>query len=330
MNGFDKKTWNTFVASQEVAPFLQSYEWGEFQQSLGRSVHAFGASGAHRLSAAGLMISHPLPGGQHYGYMPRAPLGDQTSIYEQVYEYAKLHGMMFVKHEPIASVLPENIQTWRMVKSHSLQPQDTLILNLQHDEVSLLKEMHTKTRYNIKVAQKNGVVVREISGNNAALEPFIWLLAETSVRNNFRTHESNYYEKLTSHFSGKDSNPHTPSIRTYLAEYGGRCIAGIMVMLFGDTATYLHGASSSRDREVMAPFLLQWHALREAKRNGYRHYDFWGIASTDDPRHPWAGITRFKKGFGGTVRHYHGAYDMVVRSVLYRGYRLARTLKGLL
>jgi lipid II:glycine glycyltransferase (peptidoglycan interpeptide bridge formation enzyme) len=104
-------------------------------------------------------------------------------------------------------------------------------------------------------------------------------------------------------------------------------IAANIVSHFGKRVTYVHGASGNRGRNLMAPFLLQWSAILEAKRVGATEYDFWGIADSEDPTHPWAGITRFKRGFGGSMVQYIGAYDIIYKPTWYKIYRAYKTLR---
>ena len=122
-----------------------------------------------------------------------------------------------------------------------------------------------------------------------------------------------------------------------LAEYAGEVLAAHIVISFGETATYVHGASSSKSREVMAPHLLQWKTIKRAQEKGFKKYDFFGVAPHSakasrgtDASHPWAGITRFKLGFGGRREDYIGAYDLVLHDGMYHIFNAARRLRHLL
>ena len=109
-----------------------------------------------------------------------------------------------------------------------------------------------------------------------------------------------------------------------MAKHDSEYVAANIMCFFGDTANYLHGASSNKHRDVMAPHLLQWKAVCDAKKDGFKYYDFWGIAPNDDPKHGWAGVTRFKKGFGGEQVNYPGTFDMVVSKKWYLIYKVFR------
>ena len=140
---------------------------------------------------------------------------------------------------------------------------------------------------------------------------FYQLSEETAKRNKIKIYEKDYYEKLVEYFGQGDKEI---KLKMYLAEKDGSPLAAIMVIYFGDGATYLHGASSSEGRELMPNYLLQWRAILDAKKDGYKWYDLWGVS---DNNGAWAGITRFKKGFGGEDFRYMGAWDYVLNRKWY-------------
>jgi lipid II:glycine glycyltransferase (peptidoglycan interpeptide bridge formation enzyme) len=157
------------------------------------------------------------------------------------------------------------------------------------------------------------------------LNTFLTLNKETAVRDRFAPHDDVYYKKQI------ETTRNTEMMYVYVAEamIDGvlQPIAANIVSHFGKRVTYVHGASGNRGRNLMAPFLLQWSAILEAKRVGATEYDFWGIADSEDPTHPWAGITRFKRGFGGSMVQYIGAYDIIYKPTWYKIYRAYKTLR---
>lgn len=184
--------------------------------------------------------------------------------------------------------------------------------------------MHQKTRYNIRLAQKKGVIIKEGSANPdesaADLKEFWRLLQATGERDNFRLHPFSHYEKLLK------INSTTPGfIKLFLASYEGKNIAGGIFSFYGDKATYLHGASDNQYRNLMAPYLLQFSLMQKAQKEGYRYYDFYGI---DEKK--WPGVTRFKLGYGGRVFEYLGTSDFILRPFFYRFYELARKIRRLI
>jgi lipid II:glycine glycyltransferase (peptidoglycan interpeptide bridge formation enzyme) len=217
----------------------------------------------------------------------------------------------------------------RYVKTANVQPSQTLILDLKKEPEKLLAAMHEKTRYNIRLAEKKGVRVYAASGKEDSFEIFWDLLQETTERDAFRSHDKTYYRTMLETLAGDPAaNGKTrPVAKLAFAEHDGRVLAANLMIYFGKTVTYLHGASSRVQREVMAPYLLHWQLIREARSWGYDAYDFWGVAPENEPDHPWAGITRFKRGFGGTYVEYPGAFDLPISRFWYTLYTLARRLR---
>lgn len=182
-----------------------------------------------------------------------------------------------------------------------VQPPDTVILDLSDDE-TLLAKMHKKTRYNIRLAEKKGVAVEK--AGVGALTEWYALYRETAARDKISIHSEQYYRDLFGH---------APDLSLWLARYEGRLLAGNIVLIHGKQSVYLYGASSNEHRNLMAPYALQWAALRDARDKGAAAYDLFGIPPTDDPAHPMHGLYRFKTGFGGARVHRHGTWDFVLR-----------------
>ena len=266
----------------------------------------------------------------------------------------------------------------------AVQPATTLIIDLSKNEDELLSQMKQKTRYNIKVAQRHGVAVRQMTNYQLPItNAFLDLLEETAKRDEFRIHSREYYKKLLTltptlsqqeressddsprPSDEKDSNasprPHGErdgacpaldagvrgfTIELFCAFHDGKLLAGESIAFFSQWAYYLHGASSSEHRELMAPHLLHWEIMREAKRRGCTKYDLWGVVGNGPrlrsgknalqttnyklPDHSWSGITKFKTGFAPDVplTYYPGTFDVVLRPWEYKLYRLAQRLLG--
>ncbi|MFC1700800.1 lipid II:glycine glycyltransferase FemX [Patescibacteria group bacterium] len=262
--------------------FLQSRGWGEFQKSLGRKT--WWIDGA-------LVIEYDLPFGMSYLYCPH------SDIVPDVKEIIGKH--IFLKVEPL-SVIPRDL----IKSSKEWQPSKTIILDL---EGVSLEKMHSKTRYNIRLAEKKGVVVKE----RKDIDIFLNLLKKTAERDKFHLHEDNYYQKMME----------VLDVKMLVAEYQGEIIAAGLFH-FKDKAIYLYGASDYKHRNLMASSLLQWKAILKAKELGCRQYDFWGI---DEKK--WPGVTRFKRGFGGKEVSYPGSFDLVLRPIWYKIYNLLRRLR---
>ena len=143
------------------------------------------------------------------------------------------------------------------------------------------------------------------------VDAFYKILQETTKRDKFVGHKKEFYQKMLDDLSKKDM------AKLYEAEYEGETIAGILVTFYKDTATYYYGASSNRFRNVMAPYLLQWHAMQEAKKRGMKYYDFLGISPPDEKNHPWKGVTAFKTKFGGEIVEFVRAREYLFKPFLY-------------
>jgi peptidoglycan pentaglycine glycine transferase (the first glycine) len=171
--------------------------------------------------------------------------------------------------------------------------------------------MHQKTRYNIRLAEKKGVKIYEAGPEK--FDDFWQLMTVTCERDKYRLHSRNYYAQMLAE---------KKLIKLYLAEFKNKPIAAVLASFSGDTVTYMHGASANDERNVMAPFLLQWEIIKSAKLAGYKYYDFYGI---DEKK--WPGVTRFKKGFGGEEINYTGTFDLVFNSTWYNIYKILRKFR---
>ena len=293
--------------------FLQSNEWAIFQEAVGVQV----------TSALGMkMFFVALPFGLRYGYAPRVELSDTTL--DGLIRAAQKEHAVFLRVEPITPLAVPR----RFRKVRDNQPRVTRVVDLSVSEEALLAEMKQKTRYNIRLAAKHEVVVSEATGQ-WGVRRFLKLLAKTQERQEFSAHAPEYYETLLNVLKPASEIPSKErcEARLFVARFLGKVRAANIVLTFGDTVTYLHGASSEKDREVMAPYLLQWHTMRWAKKYGFHRYDFWGVAPEGVKNHPLAGVTRFKEGFGGETVHYPGTFELSLRPFWYALIRLHRKFR---
>jgi len=299
----EKSQWNQFIIKNNGS-FLQSWQWGEFQESLGRKIWRLETE---ELKA--LVIRHNLPLAKNYLYCPRGPIGQGNfnNFLEKVKKIAQREKSIFFKIEP-----PRVCISRTRLKIHTLQPSKTLILDITKSEEELLNQMHPKTRYNIRLAQKNGVTIEEAKGK---IDDFLRLSKETAKRDKFHLHPKKYYQKMLE-VLGQEG-----MVKLFLAKYQNQIIVANLVCSFGQTAVYLHGASDYNFRQLMSPYLCQWQAICQAKRQGLKYYDFWGI---DEEK--WPGVTRFKKGFTGQEITYPEASDLVFQPICYKIYRLAKCI----
>jgi len=291
--------------------FLQSWFWGEIVEKNGETLRRYGVAEGNEILAVISVIKKPLFGPFFYWYAPRGPIGERRAIEFLLKELkADKSGGIFLRIEP-QEILNIKKGKTNLKKSLDLQPKKTLFLDLKQEEEELLKVMHPKTRYNIKLAAKKGVKIIEAGAEDFA--EFWRLIKLTGDRDGFRLHGAAHYKNLLS----------APKfIKLYLASHEGKNIAAGLFCFFGNRATYLHGASDNEARNLMAPYLLQWEIIKTARKEGFKYYDFYGI---DEKK--WPGVTRFKLGFGGSVREYPGTYDFVFQPLIYNLYGLLRKLR---
>jgi lipid II:glycine glycyltransferase (peptidoglycan interpeptide bridge formation enzyme) len=323
----NKEEWNQFVI-QNGSQFLQSWEWGEFQRSLGKKIWILAVKEEEKILAGALIIKYDLPLGKSYLYLPRGPIIDLrvkiedlrigcNSLFDKIVNIAKEKKAIFVRIEPtIKDISTFNLKSLILNLAKPVQPKEEWRLNLTPNEENLLKTMHPKTRYNINLAIKHGVKIRE-GDKEKDFDKFWQLIAETFGKKGLKTHPQNYYREIFN----------LEPVKLYLAEYQDKVLAANMMVFWGDQVYYLHGGSSVENKNVMAPYLMFWETIKIAKALGYKYYNFGGIAPTESgDKHPWFGITRFKKGFGGEEIGYTGTFDLPINKIWYNIYKFGKLI----
>lgn len=308
---------NFIEAVTTSSEYLQSWAWGDILKSEGEEIIRTGwrAEASQESSVAATLVKKSLGAGYSYWYAPRGPIfnaksgPDRNDLARDFFAAIKDLDpkVLFLRIEP-----SDELELADIRPSLALQPKQTLVLDLDGSEEELMADMHPKTRYNIRLAEKKGVVIKE--GNMADWPEFWRLMNLTGERDGFRLHSATHYKKLLEADPG--------FIKLFFAVHEGRHIATGLFCFWGGRATYLHGASDNEARNLMAPYLLQWSVIRQAKRTGVSTYDFYGI---DEKK--WPGVTRFKLGFGGRKVEYPGTYDVVFRPAAYYIYNLLRKIK---
>jgi lipid II:glycine glycyltransferase (peptidoglycan interpeptide bridge formation enzyme) len=199
-----------------------------------------------------------------------------------------------------------NTQKWNFRKAGSnILPSNTLYLNLQKQPSLLLKEMKPKTRYNIGLSQRRGVEVK--SESIRSLDIWYDLYRETALRNGIYLHDIDYFKALLTAEAYDSRSP--AAVTLLIAESGDKPLAAMFLVISGNRASYLYGASPTENRKLMATYALQWRSITLAKEMGCTEYDMFGIAPRPDPAHPLYGLYRFKTGFGGRQYHSMGCWD---------------------
>ncbi len=226
-------------------------------------------------------------------------LGIDGSLYDEDFidaacHFARANRAILYQIETLSTSL--SLQKRAKPYKHFLEPW-TRILDLTKTEEILLSEMHEKWRYNIRLAEKRWVATEWATPTKENIDIWMSLLSDTTSRDGFAQNSRKYYECFLSVLEKNESGG------LLFAYFESRVIAGGIFVYSWDTAIYYYGASSS-DREVrkhMAPYLLQWEAIREGKRRWCERYDFLGIAWPDNKNSSLRGVTEFKEKFGGEI-----------------------------
>jgi lipid II:glycine glycyltransferase (peptidoglycan interpeptide bridge formation enzyme) len=340
-----KQIWNDFVANHAYGHFLQSFEWGEVVLADGEKIRRIAVLDYDRIIAAVQLIIYRLPLKKSYLYIPRGPVLDWDKIKEkekvnqaqeslmmildEVSKIANQENALFLRIDPEIKNSTLDKEFWQQIgfikSSKEMQPKMTVCLDLSKSEDELLKNMKPKTRYNIRLSLRKGVKVF-ISDNISDVDTFYSLMFKTSKRDKFYPHIKRHYEDIIK-ILGQDGKA-----KLFLAKYKNKIIASTIVSFFGQKSVYMHGASDSQYRNLMSTYLLQYQAMLEAKKMGCLLYDFGGVVPEDEINHSWAGISRFKRGFGGEELKYIGAFDLPYSSSQYKLFslttRIRRKIKG--
>jgi len=292
--------WESFIKTNAVdGGLLQSWDWGEFQRTLDNKIFRLGViDEAGQLQAAASLIKYELPFEYNYLYSPRGPvinvlkIDDLDSLFNEMKKIAREEKSFMLRVDPAWTIGNEKrlFDCGFRKAQYEIQPKCSLVIDITKTPQDLQAGLKSKTSYNIGLAKRAGVKVK-ISQEVSDIESFWQLTKETAKRDGFSPHPKEHYKKMFELFSPDGT------LCLFLAEYDNKIIAANLVSFYGNTCTYLHGASSHLYRQVMAPYLLQWQAILESKRLGYIWYDFGGVNGPSFFNKKWLGISRFKSGF---------------------------------
>ena len=337
----DAKTWNGLIAQLSKPHLLQSGQLAQAKAAFGWQAHyRTWQDGAGSLQAAALLLQRtvrlPVLGtGLSMLYAPKGPLlssWEDAALRQRVLadlrDYATQQGAFLIKidpdlplgfgvpgaddarENPTGLAFKEELRSagWRF-SNEQVQMPNTQLIDLTNSEDDLLAAMKQKTRYNVRLAGRKGVQVRQ--GGPDDFDRLYSMYAETSVRDGFVIRSQEYYRSVWATFF--EAGMLTPLI----AEVEGQAVAGLMLFIFREQAWYIYGMSRDAHREKMPNYLLQWEAIRRSKAAGCRTYDLWGapdVFSEDDPM--W-GVYRFKQGLGAYEQRGLGAWDLPLKPLVY-------------
>ncbi|MCW5852739.1 MAG: peptidoglycan bridge formation glycyltransferase FemA/FemB family protein [Anaerolineae bacterium] len=273
LSNFSDAQWDQFVAGHPHGHVLQSSAWGAFKARHGwRPLRVALADETGQPMAGAQLLLRQMPLAT-VAYCPRGPVArpaDLGVLLPHVHAAARRAGAVFLKVEPAWE--GDHSDVWRAQGfnvAQTVQPPSTIVLDLTQTEEQLLATMKQKWRYNIRLAAKKGVVVREAT--EADLPAWYALMEVTGVRDGFGIHAADYYTDAFRLFCDGQRGV------LLIAEFAGEMLGGVMIFAFGPEAIYMYGASGNAYRNLMPNHALQWAAIRWAKARGCARYDFWGI-----------------------------------------------------
>lgn len=324
----DKKSqWDDFINKSAPHTFLQSWEWGEFNQSLSNKIWRVGIFKDKILVATSLILKIKAKRGC-FLFVPHGPIL-KLKIESEKLAPSEIEGLKvlkvlrnfltdlgrkekvgFIRIAPIWERNKENEQMFkdlgfRKAPIH-IHSERSWILDVTKPEDELLKEMRKTTRYLIKQGKRLGIEV-EKSSNVNDLEKFYQLYKQTEKRQVFVAYDFDYLKKESSAFLKNKRSC------LYFAYYNHQLLSAAFIVLSSRSAFYHHGASSLKYPKIPTSYALQWYIIQDLKKQGFRFYNFWGIAPDDKPNHPWYGLTTFKKGFGGFAEEYLPTQDYLLK-----------------
>jgi peptidoglycan pentaglycine glycine transferase (the first glycine) len=331
--------WDRFIEAHPDGHILQTSGWGLLKGGFGWQPRRVAVWAAGQIVAGAQILFRRLPGGWRLAYVPKGPVVDRARpdlvqpLLDALHPICRAERAFALKIEPdlpdAASLSQELAGYGFHASGHSIQPRRTLLVDLAGSEDEILMRMKGKTRYNIRLAGRKGVEVRSSGPEDVAT--FNRLIGVTGERQEFGVHSAAYYRRAY------ESLVPTGQAQLFVAVYEGLPLAAVFACAAGIKSWYMYGASSNQHRELMAPYAVQWAAMQWARERGCVTYDLWGIPDEDEETLEaqftersdglW-GVYRHKRGYGGQVVRYAGAFDYVYHKPLYALYRLASNLRA--
>jgi lipid II:glycine glycyltransferase (peptidoglycan interpeptide bridge formation enzyme) len=325
--------WSQFVAAHPQGHVLQTVEWGRLKSEFGWYDKRVLVRDGEAIVAGTQVLFRRLPFGWALAYVPKGPLVDFSRfdvcqrLYEGMHQECRSQHAILLKIEP--DLFTSDDLAARLAKGgfgpseQTIQPRRTILVDISGSEDEILKRMKSKTRYNIRLALRKGVQVYE--GGKDDLEAFNRLMAVTGKRDAFGVRSPAYYERAYDALSSSDM------VRLFIATVEAQPVAGLMAFACGQKAVYMYGVSGDEYREKMPTYALQWATIRWARSRGCTTYDLYGVPDEDldvleaqftERRDGLWGVYRFKRGFGGRLVRYAGAFDYVYNKPLYWLYHM--------
>lgn len=334
-----EQEYTDFLEKHERCNFQQSLEWGKVKTNWIKEV-VLAEDENHKIIGSICVWIRKMPIFGNMMYASRGPVCDihnedvLKQLTEGVRELGKKYNAFVFRMEPdikkndkefreIVEKIGYKVKDDAKDFKDEIQPRFVFRLDIKgKTEDEILAGCHQKTRYNIRLAKRKGVEIRE--GNREDLKDFHKIMIETGSRDGFIIRSLEYFEKMYDELAPKH-------MKVLMAYYEGKLISGIIPIMYGNKTWYLYGASSNEHRNLMPNYLLQWEMIRQAIQNGCDVYDFRGVSGVVDESHPQYGLYRFKKGFGAEFTEFIGEVYLPFKPLTYKLYKFAeksfRTLR---
>jgi len=338
----NKSEWENFLLQRNPRgtskTFLQSWNWGEFNQKMDSKIWRMGFYKKEKIVAVCLAILIVAKRGR-FLFVPHGPLTDENIDKKQILEStlswlkktAKDEKAIFIRISPLFEQTPENEKMFadlgfKNAPMHSSAYEATWKLDISPDK-DLLHEMRKTTRYLIRRASENKDILIEKTTDPKNIEIYQQLNKEVSKRQKF-VGFSNKFIKNEFEIFNKDPSINSGQAVLFFGKYKGEIVAGAMIIFWSGIAFYHQAASNKKFARFSIPYLLQWEAIKEAEARGCKIYDFWGFIDPEKfPKHPWAGPTLFKMGFGGYKTEYVKTQDFVISQKYWINYIIEKARK---
>lgn len=318
----NKNEWERFVLSQKPQSFLQSWNWGETNREVGNRVFRLGFFKGTQLVGGAQIIEERARRGPYF-LIPGGPLLDWKNkslvvfVVEELKKLARQEKVWFIRTRPELLDLPESKKLFSSLgfvpAPMHLHAENTWVLDITPDEEQLLAGMRKTTRYLVRQSLNKGLTV-EVHDDSKHIDVLTELQEETILRHKFVGFSEKLFKAQMDHF-GQDKEA-----SLFICKKGEEALATAIIIFYGDCAYYHHSGSTSKYRELPFSYFLQWNIIKEAKNRGLKKYNFWGIAPNDNPKHRFAGVTIFKKGFGGERIDWLHAHDLPVSPLYWLTY----------
>lgn len=337
-----KDDWESFLYKCTEKTFLHSWGWGEFNEKMGSKIWRLGIYSGDSIIAVVLIFKVSARRGT-FLFVPHGPvflselvLKDKRDALELLLIYLsdiiKEEKASFVRVSPILSNNPDNNTVFADLGFTEapihMHPEVTWELDLTPTDDIILSSMRKTTRYLIRHAEKNPDIEIVKSSNIDDIKLFWPVYLKTAKRHNFTVFSEKYLIAEMESFI-KDDN-----IVIFLGKYKGEVVSAAIFVIWQNMCFYHHSGSLTKFNKIPVSYLLQWHAIKEAKSRGCKSYNFWGIApdinkdsEAQKSTHPWAGLSLFKMGFGGYRKDYVKTQDLIISSRYWINYWVEKIRK---